>query len=261
MKLFVTIPAYNEEKTISKVIKGIPRDIPEVDSVKVIVINDGSTDRTEAEAQKAGADYIISNQSNRGLGYSFRRGLNVALKKGGDIVLNIDADSQYNPAEIPKLIKPILENRADMLIGNRQVRKLKHMPLIKKWGNTMISWLMRVILRNKISDASPGFRAFSKECASRLNIKSNYTYTLESLVQCTFQKMRIKEIPIEFRKRKYGQSRLIKSLFKHIVWSVIAVSRSYLSCAFSKIFKFLHQISGNKSRPKRSEKLYYANSK
>ncbi|MDD5638410.1 MAG: glycosyltransferase family 2 protein [Candidatus Pacebacteria bacterium] len=236
MKLIVTIPAYNEEKTIAKVIKEIPRNIKDIDEAKVLVINDGSTDNTVKVAKEAGADYIISNSGNQGLAYTFRRGLELALKSGADIIVNTDADFQYNQTEIPKLIQPIFKEEAEMVIGNRQVEKLDHMPFSKKYGNILISWALRFVLKNKVSDASSGFRAFSRECALRLNIFSHYTYTHETIIQCTLQRMRIAEVPVEFRKREGGKSRLIKSLWSHCTSGVSTIIRVYLMYTPLKTF-------------------------
>ena len=215
MKLIVVIPAYNEECSIGKVIKEIPRSFRSIKRVKILVVDDGSTDKTAKLAKSAGADYIISNSQNQGLAFSFRKGLEKALKLGADIIVNIDADLQYNPKEIPRVVKPILEKKAEMVIGDRGIKKLSHMPRIKKIGNLLMTWVLRRFLGANIKDASSGFRAFSRECALKLNIYSNYTYTHETIIQCTFQKMRIENVPVEFKKRKYGNSRLIKTLWGH----------------------------------------------
>ena len=236
MKLIVTIPAYNEEKTIARVIKEIPRNIAGINEVKVLVINDGSSDDTVRIAKEAGTDYIISNPGNQGLAYSFRRGLETALKLGADIIVNTDADFQYNQTEIPKLIQPILRGEAEMVIGNRQVKQLDHMPPVKKYGNRIMSWTIRWLLKNKISDASSGFRAFSRECSLRLNIFSHHTYTHETIIQCTLQRMRITEVPVEFRKREGGKSRLIKSLWGYITLAVSTIIRVYLMYSPLKTF-------------------------
>jgi glycosyltransferase involved in cell wall biosynthesis len=227
MKIVIIIPAYNEEKTIGKVIKEIPKNILGLDQIRVIVIDDGSDDKTIKKAESAGVDYIIKNRTNRGLALAFKKGLEEALFKGANIIVNIDADYQYNSKEIPKLVEPILEDKADMVIGDRQVRKLKHMSFIKKYGNILLSWTMRVVLKNKVNDASSGFRAFNRKCASKIKISSNYTYTLESIIQAVLQGIRIEEVPIVFREREEGESRLIKSLFKHITFSISTIIRTY----------------------------------
>ena len=234
MKLIVIIPAYNEAKTVAGLIREIPRNIQGVDRVEILVL-----DETGKAAKEAGADYVISNQINRGLAYSFRRALKSALKLEADIIVNIDADLQYNPSEISKLIQPVLEGRAEMVIGNRQVGKLKHMKFSKKYGNIILSWVMRIILKSKVSDASSGFRAFSRECARRLNIFSSYTYTHETIIQCVFQKMRISEVPVEFRKREDGSSRLIRNLWDYIKLAGMAIVIVSLIYKPLKVFSLL----------------------
>lgn len=228
MKLIVTIPAYNEEKTIGKVIKSIPRKIKGIKSVKALVINDGSTDKTSQVAKKSGADYIISQRTNLGLARAFQTGISEALRLGADIVVNTDADNQYSQKEIPKLIKPILEGKADMVIGNRQIEKLKHIPLVKKYGNIIGSWTLRLLTGSDVIDASSGFRAFSREAALRFNILSNHTYVHETIIQAVENKMRIAQVPITFRRRRGGKSRLITGLWGHIKKSLATIMRTIL---------------------------------
>jgi len=228
IKVIVMIPAFNEEKLLSSVIQDIPKEIEGIDKIEILVINDGSTDRTLEIAEKSGANYIISNNSNQGLAMTFKKGIEESLRRGADIIVNTDADFQYNQKEIPKLIKPILEKKAEMVIGNRQVRTLKHMKFGNKYGNIIGSFLMRVLLKNRVTDASSGFRAFSRQCALRLNILSDHTYTHETIIQCTLQKMRIIEVPVEFRKREEGESKLVRNIWSHLKHSGAAIVRVYL---------------------------------
>ncbi len=237
MKLIINIPAHNEEKTIGKVIKTIPRQIFGIKTIKVLVIDDGSVDNTRREAKKAGADYIISNKTNRGLGYSFQKGINTALEYGADIIVNIDADYQYNPKEIPKLIEPVLKNKADMVIGNREIKRITHMPLIKKYGNLALSKFIRSLLNVEIQDVFSGFRAFSRSYALKIQINSNYTYTLENLLQAVFYEARIKEVSIKFMRRKHGNSRLIKSLMRHLLYSGSTILKMYVRYSFQRFLK------------------------
>ena len=226
MKIIVTIPAYNEEKTIGKVITEIPREIEGIDQIEVLVINDGSTDNTVKEARKAGADKIVSHKKNLGLGISFRDGIEEALKMGADIIVNIDADFQYNAEEIPRLIEPILNGKADMVLGDRQINTLDHMPRGKKTGNKVATWVTRRVTGLPVRDAQTGFRAFSKEAALRMNLTGNYTYVQETLIQAANKNLTVKEIPIEFRRRE-GESRLISSLFGYAKSAGNTIIRSY----------------------------------
>lgn len=236
MKLIVTIPAYNEEKTIGKVIKSIPRRIKGVSKVEILVINDGSKDKTEKEAKKAGADYILSHKINRGLAQTFADGMQEALKHGADIIVNTDADNQYKQEEIPKLIEPILKRKADMVIGNRQVEKLNHMPLAKKYGNIIGSWTIRILTGCNVRDASTGFRAFTRECAQKFNLISSHTYTHETIIQAVNKDLVIAEVPVKFKKRTSGSSRLISGIWSHIKKSAATIIKAIL---MYKAFKVL----------------------
>ena len=227
MKLLIIIPAKNEERSIAQVIKSIPKSIDKISSVQIIVINDGSSDNTAAAAKDAGAK-VITNKKCLGLARSFSRGLSAALKAGADIIVNTDGDNQYDQAEIPKLIKPILNNKADMVIGDRQVKSLEFMKAGNKYGNLLGSWVLRKLTNTKVNDASSGFRAWSREAALQLNINSSHTYTHESIIQAAIKNLVIKNVPISFRERQTGSSRLISGLFTHIKRSLLTIIRAIL---------------------------------
>jgi len=227
VKLVVMIPSYNEEKAIASVIQEIPRSIPGVDTVEVLVINDGSTDRTVEEARKAGADRIISFKKNKGLAPGFRAGLETALSMGADIIVNTDADGQYNGNEIPKLIQPILDNKADFVLGSRTKGRIEYMPLQKKIGNRMATWVTRLVSGLPVSDGQSGFRAFTRDAAMRLNVMADYTYVQETLIQAGNIGLVYEEVPIEFRKRDNGPSRLIKNIFRYAQRAGLTIVRTY----------------------------------
>lgn len=235
IKLVVTIPAYNEEDTIEKVIKDIPRKIEGIEGINVLVINDGSSDKTVEKAIKAGADRIISHKKNLGLGITFRDGLEEALKMGADIIVNIDADFQYNAKEIPKLIEPILKGEADIVLGDRQVDKLEHMPTSKKIGNKIATWVVRRLTGLPIRDAQTGFRAFSRDAALCMNLTGDYTYVQETLIQAANKGLKIEQVPVEFRKRE-GKSRLITSLFQYAKFAGLNIIKSYRDYRPFKVF-------------------------
>lgn len=235
MKIIITIPAYNEEETIGKVINEIPRRIEGIDRIDVLVINDGSTDNTVEEALKAGADKIVSHKKNFGLGISFRDGLDEGLKMGAGIIVNIDADFQYNAKEIPRLIEPIVNGKADMVLGDRQIDELDHMPMGKKLGNKLATWVTRKVTGLPIKDAQTGFRAFTREAALRMNLTSNYTYVQETLIQAANKNLTVEQIPIEFRERE-GKSRLISSLFGYAKSAGNTIIRSYRDYQPFKVF-------------------------
>src|SRR3989344_4159913 len=180
MKVFVMIPAYNEEVTIAQVIKEIKQTSKKY---KVLVIDDGSKDNTYNIAKKCGANYVIRNKKNLGLAQSFKRGLEECLKLKADIIVNIDADSQYNALEIPKLIQPILDGKADIILTDRKILGLNHMPFGKKYDNLISSLVTRFVSGFPVRDAQSGFRAFSREAALRLNVLSDYTYVQETIIQ------------------------------------------------------------------------------
>ena len=236
MKLFIIIPAYNEEFSIVKVINDVPKEIEGINEIKILVIDDGSIDKTVQMSKKARADYIFCNKTNKGLAFSFGRGLEESLKLGADIIVNTDADFQYDQSEIPKLIKPILDDKADMVFGDRQISKLSHMSLNKKYGNIIGSFFLRLITGSNVRDASSGFRAFSRKAAMQFLIFSDHTYTHETIIQAIAKKMRIVQIPIIFKKREKGESKLIKGFLGHIKRSLFTILRVILIYKPLKIF-------------------------
>jgi hypothetical protein len=228
VKLIVMIPAFNEEATIGRVIGEIPRTFPGISAVEILVCDDGSTDGTVRAATVAGADHIVPLKRNFGLTTAFATGLQACLALGADIIVNTDADSQYDAAEITKLIEPILHGEADMVSGDRQIGRLEHMPVSKKYGNRLGSWMLRVVAQSPVRDASSGFRAFSRECALRLNPSIGHTYTHQTLIQAAHSGMVVKEVPVTFRQsaRDGGSSRLIGGVGSHIFKSLGTIVRS-----------------------------------
>ncbi len=222
-KIFVMIPAYNEEKNIAKVIDEIKGTSKEY---KILVIDDGSKDNTFEIAKNFKVN-VIKNKKNLGLAQSFKKGLEECLKLKADIIVNIDADFQYNSREIPKLIQPILDNKADIVLTDRQVLNLNHMPFSKRYGNTISTLVTRFVSGYPVRDAQSGFRAFSRESALRLNILSDYTYVQETIIQAVDKKLRIVQIPCEFRKRE-GKSRLIPNLFSYAKKAGLTIIKSFV---------------------------------
>ncbi len=233
MKLVVTIPAYNEERTIAKVIREIPKKIPGITLIKVLVIDDGSSDSTSAQARKSGAR-VIRNTVNSGLAFSFSRGLKEAVEMGADIIVNTDADFQYNQKQIPSLVAPILKGESDIVLGSRFLGKIEYMPLQKKLGNMAVSFLMRLLTGLPLTDTQTGFRAFSREAALRINVFSDYTYTQETILEAREKKLSIIEVPADFRKRA-DSSRLISGVFDYAIKAGFTIVETYISY---KPFKF-----------------------
>lgn len=239
--LFIQIPAYNETKSLSSVINSLPQKIKGVDTIKTLVIDDGSSDDTSLIAQKCGVDYLLTHKRNLGLAKTFQDGLTFCLEHGADIIVNTDADNQYDQKEIKFLLQPILKKQADLVSGNRQIEKLSHMPISKKVGNQLGSWLIRKLTGMKIVDSSSGFRAYSRLAALSLNVYSRHTYTHETLIQAHYQGLTVVEVPVSFYKRQTGSSRLIASLFTHIRKSLVVIIRSIL---MYQAYTYLSLISG-----------------
>jgi glycosyltransferase involved in cell wall biosynthesis len=217
MKTIAIIPAYNEESTIGDVIKATSRFVNEI-----LVISDGSTDNTSDIAKNAGAT-IIDNIVNRGLGRTIQRGYDEAIKRGADIVVQIDADGQYDPEEIPKLIQPILDNKADLVLGSRLENLKYDMPWIKKQGNKAFTWLLRRLTGADIKDGQTGFRATRKEVFETLEIHGDFTYTQEMIVKASEEGWRIVNVPINFYQRSAGESRLMSGPLSYAwrAWIII----------------------------------------
>lgn len=233
MKLVVTIPAYNEEATIGTVIDEIPKKIRGIKEIQILVIDDGSTDRTGDLASKKAA--VLRNKQNFGLAVTFKRGLERALEMGADIIVNTDADMQYNQTQIPALIQPILDKRADIVLGSRFKGTIESMPRGKKWGNRISTWAVRRVTGLPISDAQTGFRAFSKEAAMKMNLQSKHTYVQETILQAAAHNLVIEEIPIEFRKRQ-DASRLISSVSGYAKKAFYTILMGYLNYKPLKVF-------------------------
>ena len=234
MKLVITIPAFNEEKTIGKVIKEIPRKIPGISKIEVIVVDDGSTDNTARVAAKLGA-FVVRHAGNRGLAMAFKTGLNSALERGADVVVNTDADFQYNQSQIPALIKPILNGKADIVLGSRFRGWIEEMPLSKRWGNILATAVVRFVSGYRISDAQTGFRAFSRSAAAWMNISSDFTYTQESLLIAAEHRLKVVEVPVDFRKR-VGRSRLFGSIWSFAKRAGLTLLVAYLNYHPLKVF-------------------------
>ncbi|HLC62411.1 MAG TPA: glycosyltransferase family 2 protein [Candidatus Nanoarchaeia archaeon] len=225
MKIVVTIPAYNEEKTIGKLVGSIVEVMDKGNhSYEVLVLDDGSRDETAKNAKKAGA-VVYSFPKNYGLAEAFRAEIEKALEMKADVIVHIDADRQYQPDEIPKLVAEI-EKGYDLVLGSRFKGRIEEMPMVKRLGNKAFSRVISNITGLKISDAQTGFRAFTKEVAKKVQITSNHTYTQEQIIRAVRGKFKIKEIPIYFSKR-HDESRLISNPFSYAIRAWINLTRIY----------------------------------
>jgi len=229
MKLVVIIPALNEAATVADVIGRIPREIPRVRTTEVIVIDDGSTDDTAKSAAEAGAG-VVSHRHNRGVGAAFRTGINAALDAGADIIVNMDADGQFDPTDIPALIEPILAGEADMTTCSRFARKefVPKMPWAKKWGNKMMCRIInRICWGTHYTDVSCGFRAYTRDTAMRLTLFGDYTYTQESFIDLAAKGVHIVEVPLKVRGvREIGKSRVASSLWRYGTNTITIILRA-----------------------------------
>tara|TARA_Y100000310_G_scaffold262419_1_gene272088 strand:- start:11628 stop:12512 length:885 start_codon:yes stop_codon:yes gene_type:complete len=245
MEIVVTIPAYNEEDTIGRVISNINEVMKSNRySYKILVTDDGSKDKTAEVAKKAGA-VVYSHPKNYGLAETFTTEVEEALKLGADVIVHIDADTQYKPEEIPKLINEI-DKGYDLVLGSRFKGTIESMPFIKKAGNRAFSRVISNITGIEISDAQTGFRAFTKEVAERIKITSGHTYTQEQIIRAVKEKFRIKEVPVYFAKRK-DKSRLISNPFEYAIraWiNIIRIYRDYEPLKFFGVMGTLIFLTG-----------------
>ena len=238
MKLIVQIPCYNEEHTLPQTVADIPRQIPGVDQVEILIIDDGSTDRTVEVAHGLGVDHVIQNKNNRGLARTFRTGLDACLKLGADIIVNTDGDNQYAGQDIPKLIGPILAGTADIVVGDRQTEKVTHFSKGKRFLQWLGSAVVRRLSGTRIPDAVSGFRAISRDAALRLNIISPFSYTVEMLIQAGKKHMAITSVPIGTN-AKTRESRLFSSIPKFIERSLTTMVRMYAMYQPLRVFFYI----------------------
>jgi len=233
--LVVMIPAFREAATIGDVVRKVPRRIPGIDVVKVLVIDDGSDDSTDLAAMNAGADHVLHHGENVGLGVAFRDGLEFALAWGADVIVNIDADDQYDAAEIPRLVEPVVEGRADVVLGDRSVEHLDHVPYLKRLGNKIATRAIRKATRLPIVDGQTGFRALSRDAGLRMNLQESYTFTHEMLFQVAAHNLRLQNVPVSFRRRN-GSSRLIPTLWTYFRNASAALFRGYAAYRPLRLF-------------------------
>ena len=238
MKLIIQIPCYNEEQTLPETVKDIPRKIDGVDQVEILIIDDGSTDRTIEVAKEIGVDHIVRNICNKGLARTFLAGLDACLRLGADIIVNTDGDNQYKGEDIPKLIEPILKGEADIVIGDRQTEKVQHFSPMKKKLQKMGSWVIRGLSETDVPDAVSGFRAFRREAAMQMNIVSQFSYTIETIIQAGKKHLAVTSVPIGTNP-KTRESRLFKSIPRFIERSLTTMIRMYTMYQPLRVFFYI----------------------
>lgn len=238
MKLIVQIPCFNEETTLLQTVADIPRRIEGIDEIEILVIDDGSTDATVEVARALGVHHIVRQTRNRGLAHAFRTGLDAALKAGADIIVNTDGDNQYAGADISRLVQPILEGRADIVIGDRRTAAVAHFSPLKRKLQALGSAVVRRLSATDVPDAVSGFRAISREAALHLNIVSSFSYTVEMLIQAGRKRMAIVSVPVATNKVE-RPSRLFRSIPHFIQRSVATMLRIYAMYQPLKVFATL----------------------
>src|ERR687888_908251 len=226
MKLIIQIPCWDEEEQLPRTLADLPREVPGVDSVEWLVIDDGSTDRTVEVAREHGVDHIVRLTNNKGLAAAFQAGLDASLKLGADIVVNTDADNQYNAADIPKLIAPIVAGEADMVVGARPIDEIEHFSPIKKRLQRLGSAVVRRASETGIADTTSGFRAYNREAALQVQVVSKFTYTLETIIQAGKMTVAIDHVPIATNP-KTRESRLFPSMWAYVRRNTVGIFRIY----------------------------------
>jgi glycosyltransferase involved in cell wall biosynthesis len=241
LKLIVQIPCYNEEQTLPETVGDIPRHIPGIDQIEILIVDDGSRDRTVEVAREIGVDHIVRNKRNLGLARTFRNGLDACLRLGADIIVNTDGDNQYCGADIPKLVGPILSGQADIVIGDRQTDKIEHFSRAKKFLQWFGSGVVRKLAGIWVPDTVSGFRAFDRDAAIRLNIVSAFSYTIETVIQAGKRQLAVVSVPVRTNP-KTRESRLFKSIPHFIQNSGGTMVRMYAMYQPLRVFFYIGTV-------------------
>jgi glycosyltransferase involved in cell wall biosynthesis len=243
MKLIIQIPCKNEQEFLPATLADLPRELPGVDRIEWLVIDDGSTDRTVDVARANGVDHIVRLTNNKGLAAAFMAGLDAALKLGADIVVNTDADNQYKAADIPKLIGPILRGDADMVVGDRVVSSIEHFSPLKKRLQHLGSAVVRRASETTVPDTTSGFRAYNREASLQLTVVSRYTYTLESVIQAGKMLVAVDHVPIGTNP-KTRESRLFTSMWSYVRRNTVSIFRIYAMYEPLRVFMLAAGVVG-----------------
>lgn len=241
MKLIVQIPCYNEEETLPETVADIPKEIDGIEKVEILIIDDGSTDRTVEIAQKIGVDHIVRNSKNKGLARTFQAGIDACLRLGADIIVNTDGDNQYCGGDIPKLIKPILQKKAEIVIGDRQTDKIAHFSGTKKKMQKIGSFVVRALSETSVPDAVSGFRAFNRSAAMQMNIVSPFSYTIETVIQAGKKHLAVDSVPIRTNP-KTRDSRLFKSIPQFVKNQLTTIIRMYTMYQPLRVFFYIGSL-------------------
>ena len=240
-KLIIQIPCLNEAATLPATLRDLPRQIPGIDAIEILVIDDGSKDDTANIAREHGVDHVIRFPRNRGLAAAFTAGIDASLKRGADFIVNTDADNQYAGADVPKLLAPLLAGEAEVAIGDRNISSLRHLPASRRALQHLGSWVVRQVSNTTVPDTTSGFRAFTREAALRITIVSEFSYTLESIIQSGKKRMAITHVPIATNP-KTRESRLFDSVTSYIKKSAATIIRVYAMYEPLKIFTCIGSV-------------------
>lgn len=241
MKLIIQIPCYNEAETLEIALNDLPKSIDGIDEIEYLIINDGSKDDTVEVAKKWGVHYVVNFKRNKGLAKGFMAGLDACLRNGADIIVNTDADNQYNGPDIDRLVRPILEGKTDIVIGERPIDDTEHFSPLKKKLQHFGSYVVRKASKSDIPDAPSGFRAYSREAAMRMNVINEYTYTLETIVQAGRAKIAQTSIPIKTNP-ELRKSRLFNSMFGYVKKSMLTILRAFMMYKPMRFFNTIGAI-------------------
>jgi glycosyltransferase involved in cell wall biosynthesis len=241
MKLIIQIPAWNEEEHLHDALAALPREVEGFDELEVLVIDDGSEDRTVEVARAAGAT-VVRMPVHRGLAVAFATGLGQALERGADVVVNTDADCQYDARDIPALVQPILDGTAQMVIGDRQIDTLRHFTASKRFLQKLGSWVVRRLSRTSVRDATSGFRAISRDAALQLHVFTRFTYTLETILQAGEAGLQVVSVPVRTHSEKRRPSRLFHSNTGYVLRSLASIARIVILYNPLRIFLLLGTV-------------------